>query len=225
LNIHVTDPSYILFVDETGSSTNMRNDKPGSSKLIAEKGYNGTKQAISLDLRYTTMGFTAATGVPVMCIDILTSNSQKGIQTGIDITQIDNDFENPENIDELVDNLRGKGKVAGGGPRCNFRGIDVPCLVQYSLHGGITPTILINCLKLMDDLKLFPRVDNKKPFVLLDGHDSRFNLEFLKYIRDDSHPWSICIGVSYGTHLWQLATPRPKTEITNITSTYLRTFC
>jgi hypothetical protein len=36
LNILVTDPSYILFVNKTGSSTNMRKNKSGSSKVIAE---------------------------------------------------------------------------------------------------------------------------------------------------------------------------------------------
>jgi hypothetical protein len=81
---------------------------------------------------------------------------------------------------------------------------DVPCLIQYSPHGGITPTILTNCLRRMDELNLFPRVDNKKPFLLLDGHDSRFDLQFLSYIRDPNHPWSACIGLPYGTHLWQV---------------------
>jgi hypothetical protein len=92
-NIIITDPSYILFVDETGSSTNMRKDKPGRTKVIAEKGYNVTKKAISSDLRYTTMGFTAAAGEPVMCVVIFTSDSKKGIPTswltGIDIRKIE----------------------------------------------------------------------------------------------------------------------------------------
>lgn len=204
-NVFVTDPSYILFVDETGSSTNMRKDKPGCKKVIAEKGYAGTQQATSSNICYTTMGFTATTGEPVMCVIIFTSESTKGIPTnwltGIGITKIDNTFEIPDDREGLVDNI---GKIACGGPKCTFRNINVPCLVQYSLHGGITPGILTNCFKRMDELDLFPRESNKKPFVLLHGHDSRFNLEFLRYIRDDNHPWSVIIGLPYGTHLWQV---------------------
>ena len=43
------------------------------------------------------------------------------------------------------------------------------------------------------------------PFVLLDGHNSRFDLEFLQYINDVQHKWNVCIGVPYGTALWQVA--------------------
>jgi hypothetical protein len=57
-------------VDETGLLTNMMKDKTGCKKVIAERGYNGTKQAIALDIHYTTMGFTAATGKPAMCVVI-----------------------------------------------------------------------------------------------------------------------------------------------------------
>jgi hypothetical protein len=124
--------------------------------------------------------------------------------TGIDITKIDSTFSLRENQEEAMGKLGETGSVAGGGPRCIFRGKNVPCLVQYSAHGGVTPTILTNCLRKIDSLDLFPRVDGKKPFLLLDGHDSRFSLEFLKYIRDEDHPWFCCIGLPYGTHLWQV---------------------
>ena len=209
-DIKITDPSYILFVDECGSSTNMRKDKTGNKKVIAEKGFSGTKAAISSDLRYTTMGFTAGNGDPIMCCVIMTSESQKGIPTswitGIDITKIDDSFSCTINEDEIeiINKIKNVGSVAGGGPRCHFRGVDVPCFIQYSPHGGISASILTNCLRRMDELNLFPRVLNKKPFLLLDGHDSRFSLHFLNYIRDSNHPWSCCIGLPYGTHLWQV---------------------
>jgi hypothetical protein len=104
------------------------------------------------------------------------------------------DFNVSENNDELVASIR-QNNVASGGPKCNFKAIEVPCMCQYSPQGGITPRILTNCLQRMDELNLFPRSPNKIPFILFDGHDSRFNLEFLKYICDDNHPWSICIGL------------------------------
>jgi hypothetical protein len=30
-------------------------------------------------------------------------------------------------------------------------------------------------------------------------------LPFLQYIHDNAHPWVVCIGIPYGTHLWQVA--------------------
>ena len=43
-----------------------------------------------------------------------------------------------------------------------------------------------------------------KPFVLFDGHGSRFGLPFLRYINNPGHEWVVCIGVPYGTALWQV---------------------
>jgi len=43
------------------------------------------------------------------------------------------------------------------------------------------------------------------PFLLLDGHGSRFELPFLNYVTHTDHPWKVCIGVPYGTSLWQVA--------------------
>jgi hypothetical protein len=108
------------------------------------------------------------------------------------------------NEEELINKIKNKGSVAGGGPVFHFRGKDVPCFIQYSPHGGVTPSNLVNCLQRMDELNLFPRVDNKLPFLLLDGNDSRFDVKFLEYICDINHKWACCIGLPYGTHLWQV---------------------
>ena len=43
------------------------------------------------------------------------------------------------------------------------------------------------------------------PFLLLDGHGSRFEIPFLRYVTDKQHPWVVCQGVPYGTSLWQVA--------------------
>lgn len=48
------------------------------------------------------------------------------------------------------------------------------------------------------------RSDGRKPFLLRDGHGSRFGLNFLKYVIDPAHGWVVCIGVPYGTALWQV---------------------
>jgi hypothetical protein len=60
-------------------------------------------------------------------------------------------------------------------------------------------------LKELDTSNIFDRVDGTTPFLLLDGHHSRFGLPFLEYIHSEQHKWTCCIGVPYGTHLWQVA--------------------
>ena len=57
----------------------------------------------------------------------------------------------------------------------------------------------------MDASGILDRSKGVKPFLLVDAHASRFSLEFLRYINDESHLWAVCIGVPYGTHLWQVA--------------------
>jgi hypothetical protein len=52
---------------------------------------------------------------------------------------------------------------------------------------------------------LFDRSDGIRPFLLLDGHHSRFEIPFLDYIHNKDHEWVCCIGVPYGTHIWQVA--------------------
>jgi hypothetical protein len=47
--------------------------------------------------------------------------------------------------------------------------------------------------------------DGPKPFLLLDGHHSSFEIPFLDYIHDCWHDWAVCIGVSYGTDIWPVA--------------------
>jgi hypothetical protein len=43
------------------------------------------------------------------------------------------------------------------------------------------------------------------PFLLLDGHGSRFQLPFLDYITAEETKWTVCIGVPYGMHVWQVS--------------------
>jgi hypothetical protein len=58
----------------------------------------------------------------------------------------------------------------------------------------------------MDGLKIWEQTDDSPtPFLLLDGHHSRMELPFLDYIHNQEHPWAVCIGVPYGTHIWQVA--------------------
>ncbi len=57
---------------------------------------------------------------------------------------------------------------------------------------------------MIDSLGVFDRSDRVPPFLLLDGHGSRFDIKFLQYINDPATQWNVCIGVPYGTSYWQV---------------------
>ena len=60
-------------------------------------------------------------------------------------------------------------------------------------------------LERMDSFNLFPRIPGGPlPFLLLDGHGSRLQLQFLRYTNDPDHPWIVCLGLPNGTALWQV---------------------
>jgi hypothetical protein len=108
---------------------------------------------------------------------------------------------NPE-ID-MEANSHGLDKVYPFGPTCHFQGKEIPTYVTASENGSITDKILTDIMKHLDTYLTFDRTE-ATPFLLLDGHGSRFGLPFLEYIRDESHKWTVCIGVPYGTNLWQV---------------------
>ena len=88
-----------------------------------------------------------------------------------------------------------------------YKGIEVPAFVTFSEGGGINGSILSEIFIRMDQLHLYDddRKEGLIPFVLLDGHQSRFDLSFLEYINADEHKWNVCLGVPYGTAVWQVA--------------------
>ena len=73
----ITDPKNIIFVDETGKNTNMKEDKSvGGKRYVVPVdsignscGYLGS----TTDIHFTVLCFTCATGEPVMCAIILKS--------------------------------------------------------------------------------------------------------------------------------------------------------
>jgi hypothetical protein len=76
---------------------------------------------------------------------------------------------------------------------------EVPSFVTVSPSGGITSQMLADLVKHLDDLGVFPRDEGPDPFIVLDGHNSRFGLPFLQYIMDPEHPWTVCVGTPYAT--------------------------
>ena len=90
------------------------------------------------------------------------------------------------------------------GPECVFKGKTVPCLCCWNPKGSITLQILVDILETVDDLDVFDQAGGVTPFLCVDGHDSRFEFPLLSYVCNHLHIWTVCIGVPYGTALWQI---------------------
>ena len=99
----------------------------------------------------------------------------------------------------------GPGKRYPGGPTCISRGKEVPAFVCCLPKGGISSDLLMQMLKSMDTLAVFPILPGGLlPFILLDGHRSRLNFPLLEYINHPDHIWKVCFGLPNGTALWQV---------------------
>jgi hypothetical protein len=59
-------------------------------------------------------------------------------------------------------------------------------------------------LSTIDALGVFDRSDGVSPFLLLDGHESSFDLTFLECINDPTTKGNVCIRVPYGASYWQV---------------------
>ena len=59
----VKHPEYMLFLDEVGNNTNMKDDgKVRGERLLKQKGHRAKITAATTDAQFTVLGFTAATG-------------------------------------------------------------------------------------------------------------------------------------------------------------------
>ena len=100
-----------------------------------------------------------------------------------------------------------------------FKGKVVPCFTRWSESGGMSSTILKEFFETIDHLNLLPRSPGVVPFAMLDGHGSRLELPFLKYINDSTTEWCVCLGVPYGTAYWQVGDSKEQNGSFNMAMT------
>ena len=203
-NFHLTHPEMCLVVDEVGSNISQKGDGHiAGTKYICEINSIPRQQASHSDKHFTLLGFTALTGEPVLCLVIIAGVKEMfEVETGIDIDAAP--IGDPSD-DDYFNKNRGKDKLFPMGPACAFNGQTIPCLVCWSPSGSITSEILRDALVSIDHYNVMDRSSGCVPFLLLDGHGSRFELPFFEYITNANHKWMVCIGVPYGTSLWQVA--------------------
>ena len=193
VKVEVTDPDNIIYGDEVGSNTNMKDDGHIGGKLyIAPTDENANVLAAISDSHFTVIGFTSGSGKPVMVVIIFKAATvDPAWKDGLDI------FSKEEGV--------GEGKIHPGGPTVEFKGVKVPVYCNCTESGSINSEILADAFKTMDDLKLFTRDANgKAPIAMLDGHCSRLGLPFLDYVCDKETKWYVLLGVPNQTQVWQL---------------------
>ncbi|CAB9520434.1 expressed unknown protein [Seminavis robusta] len=179
-------PERLLHMDVSDSSR-------GINMYTAQK---EGKATVTADILFTVSPIRNALGEPVLAVVVLQSES----------TEIPEDWK--LGIDIAAD-LLGGADMAGvevvrrnpSGPSCVVGGKEVPCFMDVSPHGGITSQVLANVLAYLDKLDVFPRDQGPLPCMILDGHNERFGVPFVRYVLDKQHEWHAFKGVPYGSHL------------------------
>ena len=210
--IHLHRPDMGIVMDEVGCDISQEHDKSKGGQLYMCGKSEEPYQSIATKAKhFTCLGLTLLNGDALMCVIIIQGKKRDVlIESGVDWEKL----KDLKELDSIVDgneyefffNHFGQDKLFPGGPVCKFKGVDVPAYIDFSESGGITGTILTNIFRHLDELKIYhqDRSNGFIPFVPLDGHQTRFDLEFLNYINDDDHLWNVTLGVPYGTALWQV---------------------
>ncbi len=200
IEVEITHPEWILFGDEVGTDINQKEDgQIAGTNYCIGKGTRANIKSSTNGGRFTVIGLTAASGDAVMCIVIFAAEELTYEQRmGHDIRAV---FDGDGSIRDNT----GHQKSFPGAPTCHFRGKDVPALIACSPKGSITSEILKEAFQRLDCLKIYERVPGgPTPFVLLDAHDSRLQVPFLRYVNEEEHKWKVCIGLPNGTGKWQV---------------------
>ena len=214
----IIHPEYCIVADEVGNNISMKNDGHiGGQKYLCAKGAVPQQKASTKDKHFTLLGLTLLNGEPLMCVVIIQGTLEKSdYWAGIDILA---EKIGDESDDDFLEMNSGPGKLFPGGPSCTVCGKVVPCFVRFQPKGGMTSVILKDILRTLDELEVFPRVNGLKPFLLVDGHGSRLEIPFLEYINEPDHEWVVCIGVPYGTDLWQVGDSKEQNGSYNMSLT------
>ena len=210
-DIRIIKPEMAIMFDEVGSNLSQEGDNAnGGERYCCGVNEVPYQAASTKNHRFTTMGVTRLDGHPLMCVVIIQGKKRElSVESGIDwdlLDKIDDDYlDNTDDYEFFTDNY-GEGKLLPGAPTCEYKGVKVPGYVVFSEGGGIDGEILTTIFRRIDDLKLYheERKNGFIPFCLLDGHQSRFDLKFLQYINNPETRWNVCIGVPYGTAIWQV---------------------
>lgn len=203
--VRITHPEFCLVGDEVVSNTSQQGDgHVGGRRYVVQCGYIPRQKASKKDRKFTVISLTNLKGEPVMCVVIIEGTArQLEVELGVDYSA---HWEGSVEDANFIKKNTGPGKRFPGGPKCKFQRKEVPCFVRFHQSGGITGEILLDISKTMEHYELFQhaRQQGKTPFVLIDGHGSRFHLPFVQYINHPTTKYCVSIAVPYGTSFWQV---------------------
>jgi hypothetical protein len=209
-----THAHKLIMVDEVGDNISQKgNGNAGGHKFMVAADMRAQVRNSFKHNHFTVLGFTAATGGPVMCAIIIAASKLKVTDiTGCNPLSVDARDVSSDDMKQLEAEIQsmndehsnGVDQMFPFGPTCTFLGVEVPTFVTCSKNGSITIQLLTNILQTTDKLCLFDRSYGTNICLLCDGHGSRFKEPFIKYTLESSTPCGCCIGVPYGTSLWQV---------------------
>ena len=144
----ITHPEHILYVDKVGNNTCQKDDgNKGGEEYLDQRGSQSQKACSISDVHWTALRFTAGNGQPVLCVIIFTGQSLSvEDQLGIDLFAL---LPNKQSGLFHIDNY-GRGRYFPGGPKCTFRGHEIPCYVKTSPKGSIKLEILKDILRYLE---------------------------------------------------------------------------
>lgn len=211
----MTKPEYLLFVDEVGNKIkssrheNFYGHADGQMfNLPVDFPNTGldTENDV-IEMKFSVYCFTNGIGKVVLCAIILMSDKDVmdiplSVRWGVDTLQ---PLHEGQTELELFERNCGPGQAMQGGPLCSYMGKEVNCFVGASSDGKLNSQLLLDILRDFDEIELFNRSSSLRPFLLLDGHSSYFDVDLLNYVHDAMHPWAVSCGLPRDTHLLQVA--------------------
>ena len=187
VNVNITCPEMCIVLDKVGFNLSQEKDNNQGGQLFVCGCDDEPYQAISTkNNHFTCLGLTRLDGEALMCVVIITGKKRNMlVESGIDWTKLSeiNDEYNIKDGEEVefFEANYGEGKLFPGAPSCFYKGVEVPALVTFTEGGGMDGKILKQIFERLDMLNIY--TDDRKngiiSFVLLDGHQSWFDIDFL----------------------------------------------
>ena len=194
----MVDAERLIFVDEVGDNTSQKDDgNVGGEKFVVPKNGKATMKSSVKDNHFTVLGFTDGLGRPLMCAVIIAAMKL----SAVDITGFNPLAEGGEVVMN-EETMGGMDKLFPCGPVCELNGKNVSTYVSCTENGSITSELLADMLQKIDDSGVY--APDKEKVLLMDGHNSRFQLPFVEYTVETNPTWKPIFGVPYGTHIWQV---------------------
>ena len=192
-------------MDETGDNTHGKKDgRRGGERFVVGKGQGARNVVGTNDCHFTVVPTSNLDGRLVMLTVIFPGKKLKDSWCiGIDVFANFNDDEK-----FYADNF-GPGKRYPGLELLDENGNKLPTCFGASPNACMTGEILTKMFERMDKLGITKRGTDENgnpivPCIIIDGHPSLMNADFLTYINEEPTRYVVVVGCLYGTGMWQL---------------------